>query len=34
MGVDLEPFTALGGWVDRLAARPAIAAELDVVASL
>jgi glutathione S-transferase len=34
MGVDLEPFTAVGGWVDRLAARPAIAAELDVVASL
>jgi stringent starvation protein A len=34
MGVDLEPFPALGDWVERLAARPAVAAELDVVASL
>ena len=34
MGVDLEPFAALGDWVERLAVRPAIAAELDVVASL
>jgi glutathione S-transferase len=34
MGIDLEPFAALTDWVERLAARPAVAAELDVVASL
>jgi glutathione S-transferase len=34
MGVELEPFAALAAWVERLAARPAVAAELDVVASL
>ncbi len=34
LGVDLEPFAALGDWIGRLARRPAIAAELDVVASL
>jgi glutathione S-transferase len=34
LGVDLGPFPALGRWVGRLAGRPAIAAELDVVASL
>ena len=34
MGIELDPFPALAGWVDRLAERPAIAAELDVVASL
>jgi glutathione S-transferase len=34
MGVELEPFPALAAWVERLAERPAVAAELDVVASL
>jgi len=34
MGIDLEPFPALGDWLERLAQRPAVAAELDVVASL
>jgi glutathione S-transferase len=34
MGVELEQFPALAGWVERLAERPAVAAELDVVASL
>ena len=34
MGIELEPFPALADWVERLAERPAIAAELDVVASL
>jgi glutathione S-transferase len=34
MGVGLDPFSALLDWVGRLAARPAIAAELDLVASL
>jgi len=34
MGIDVEPFPALADWIERLAARPAIAAELDVVASL
>jgi len=33
MGVELDSFPALADWVERLAARPAIAAELDVVAS-
>jgi glutathione S-transferase len=33
MGVELEPFPALGDWVERLAQRPAIAAELEVVGS-
>jgi glutathione S-transferase len=34
MDVDLERFPALSEWVRRLAERPSIAAELDVVASL
>ena len=34
MDVDLERFPALSEWVGRLAERPSIAAELDVVASL
>jgi glutathione S-transferase len=33
LGVELEPFPALAAWVARLAGRPAIAAELDIVAS-
>jgi glutathione S-transferase len=34
MGVDIGRFAALSGWVERLSERPAIAAELDVVAAL
>jgi glutathione S-transferase len=34
MGVDLGAFAALGDWLERLSARPAVAAELDVVAAL
>jgi glutathione S-transferase len=34
MGVDLGRFGALADWLERLSARPSIAAELDVVASL
>ena len=34
MDVDLERFPALSEWVGRLAERPSVAAELDVVASL
>ena len=34
MGVELEPLPALAAWVERLAERPAVAAELEVVASL
>ena len=34
MDVELTPFPALAEWVTRLEQRPAIAAELDVVASL
>jgi stringent starvation protein A len=34
MGVDLGRFGALADWLERLAARPSIAAELDVVATL
>jgi glutathione S-transferase len=34
MNVDLRAFPALADWLERLSARPAIAAELDVVASL
>jgi len=34
MDVDLERFPAVSEWVGRLAERPSIAAELDVVASL
>jgi glutathione S-transferase len=34
MGVELRSFGALDEWLERLSARPAIAAELDVVAAL
>jgi glutathione S-transferase len=34
MGVDLRRFDAVSGWLERLSARPSIAAELDVVATL
>jgi glutathione S-transferase len=34
MGIDLGAFPALAGWVERLSRRPAIAAELDLVAAL
>jgi glutathione S-transferase len=34
MGVSLDSFRALAEWLERLSARPAIAAELDVVATL
>jgi glutathione S-transferase len=34
MSVDLSKFGALAQWVERLSARPSIAAELDVVAAL
>jgi RNA polymerase-associated protein len=34
MGVELGSFHVLGEWLERLSARPAIAAELDVVAAL
>lgn len=34
LGVDLAPFGALSRWLDALAARPAVAAELDLVAAL
>jgi stringent starvation protein A len=34
MGIDLDRFAALSDWLGRLVERPAIAAELEVVASL
>ena len=34
MGIELDSFGALGDWLARLSERPAIAAELDVVAAL
>ena len=34
MDVELRPYSALADWVERLSVRPAIAAELDIVASL
>jgi glutathione S-transferase len=34
MDVELHPYSALADWVERLSVRPAIAAELDIVASL
>ena len=34
LGVELEPYPELSGWVERLARRPAVAQELAVVAAL
>ncbi len=34
LGVDLDPYPALSGWLERLLARPAAAAEAEVVAAL
>ena len=34
LGLRLEDYPAISAWRDRLAERPAIAAELDVVAAL
>jgi stringent starvation protein A len=34
LGVRLEPYPAVAGWVDRLLGRPAIAAEASIVAAL
>src|SRR5262245_15068686 len=34
LGFDLSPYEAIGAWTDRLRERPAIAAELEVVAAL
>jgi glutathione S-transferase len=34
LGVELEPFPALGAWLARLEERPAVAAEVDIVAAL
>jgi len=34
LGVELEPWPSLLAWLDRLLERPAVAAELDVVAAL
>jgi glutathione S-transferase len=34
LGVELDPFPALGDWLDRLLDRPAVAAEASVIAAL
>jgi glutathione S-transferase len=34
LGVPLEPYPAVASWVERLVARPAIAAEATLVAAL
>jgi glutathione S-transferase len=34
LGVDLEPYESLSAWLDRLSERPAIAAELELTATL
>ena len=34
LGIDLEPWPALAAWVERLTARPSIAAERELVAAL
>jgi glutathione S-transferase len=33
LGVELEPFPALAGWLERVAARPAVAAERELVSA-
>ena len=33
-GVDFDPYAALDAWLDRVLERPAVAAELDIVAAL
>jgi glutathione S-transferase len=33
LGVSLEPFSALSDWLERLSARPAVAAELELAAA-
>jgi glutathione S-transferase len=34
LGVELDPFAALVGWLERLSERPAVAAELELTATL
>jgi glutathione S-transferase len=34
MGVSLDPYPALAGWIERLAERPSVAAESELVAAL
>ncbi len=34
LGVELDPWPALAGWVERLCERPSVAAELELVAAL
>jgi glutathione S-transferase len=34
LGVDFEPYPALAAWLERLEERPAIAAEVEVLAAL
>ena len=34
LGVSLEPYPTLAGWLQRLSERPAVAAEIDIVAAL
>ena len=34
LGIELEPYGALGAWLERLAERPSVAAELDLTAAL
>ena len=34
LGLQLDPYPALSGWLERQLARPAVAAEAEVVAAL
>ena len=34
LGLDLEPYTSLSAWLERLSERPAVAAELELTAAL
>jgi glutathione S-transferase len=34
LGVELEPYPALSGWLERLSERPAVSAELELTAAL